>query len=135
MGYKRARKRYRLTFEDPELEGLEVVMGSLSISEFMELTSAVGGVSAESADGVTGLLEKFASRIISWNLEDDDDQPVPADFDGVKTQELGFVMAIVTAWMDAIANVDPTSRASANGTGTFPEVSLPMEPLSASRPN
>jgi hypothetical protein len=136
MGYTRTRRKYRLKFEDEELAGLEVVMGSLSIGEFTELTSSIsGGATAETADGVTSLLEKFAGKIASWNLEDDDGQPVPATFDGVKTQELDFIMAIVTAWMDAIAGVDPTSRASANGTGTFPEVSLPMEPLSASRPN
>lgn len=136
MGFTRARKKYRLKFEDEELAGLEVVMGSLSIGEFTELTSSIsGGATAETADGVTGLLEKFAGSIESWNLEDEEGQPVPATFDGVKTQELGFIMLIVTAWMDAIAGVDPTSRAYANGNGTFPEVSLPMEPLSASRPN
>jgi hypothetical protein len=130
MGFTRARKKYRLKFEDPELEGFEVVMGSLSIGEFTDLTGMVDG--QQSAEGVTALLEKFAGSIDSWNLEDEKGTPVPATFDGVKTQDLDFIMAIVVAWMDAIAGVDPTLRASANGTGTFPEVSLPMEPLSSS---
>jgi hypothetical protein len=138
MGYRRTKKKYRLTFEDEDLAGLEVLMGSLSIAEFMELTEASTAAQAAgdtAGNAVTGLLEKFAGSIVSWNLEDEDGSPVPATFDGVKAQELGFVMSVVMAWMDAVAAVDPTSRASANGTGTFPEVSLPMEPLSLSLPN
>ena len=134
MGYKRARKTYRLKFEDPELNGFEIAMGSLTIGQFMDLQAA-SAAAADDAEGVTALLEKFTAKIISWNLEDDDGLPVPATFDGVKTQDMDFIMTIISAWMDAMAGVDPTSRASANGSGTFPEVSLPMEPVSASRPN
>ena len=138
MGFTAPKKKYRLKFEDEDLAGFEVTMASLSIGEFTELTDAftVAQAGAESAaEGVTGLLEKFASSIVSWNLTDEKGKAIPPTFAGVKTQELGFVMQIVMAWMDAIAAVDPTSRASANGGGTFPEVSLPMEPLSLSQPN
>lgn len=135
MGYKRTRKRYKLRFEDPDLAGFEVVMGSLSIGEFMDLTSMVQADPKEGAASTNRLLGKFSRSIVSWNLEDDDGRPVPATLEGVQTQELGFIMQVVMAWMDAIAAVDPTSRAGANGGGTFPEVSLPMEPLSPSLPN
>lgn len=139
MGYRRNKKRYRLVFDDPEMAGFEVVMGSLSIDEFTKLTSSFAGVTEANpeagAGGIEGLLKTFAGKIVSWNLEDDDGKPVPASLAGVKTQDMDFIMPVITAWMDAIAGVDPTSRPGANGTGTFPEVSLPMEPLSASRPN
>jgi len=137
MGFQRKKKKYKLRFEDPELEGFEVVMGSLSIGEFTELTDAFTAAQAGqgAAEGVTGLLEKFAASIDSWNLEDEKGEPVPTTFDGVKTQDMDFIMQVVVAWMDAIAGVDPTSRASANGGGILPEVSLPMEKLSVSLPN
>lgn len=131
MGYRRNKKRYRLRFDDPEMGGFEIVMGSLSIGQFLDLQAA-SAAAADDTSGVAALLAKFAAKIISWNLEDDGGEPVPATFDGVKGQELDFILAIISAWMDAMAGVDPTSPASANGTGTFPEVSLPMEPLSPS---
>lgn len=138
-GFKRNRKRYRLVFDDPELTGFEVLMGSLTISEFTKLTGAFAGVTADKpedgVDGVGPLLETFAGKIISWNLEDDDGKPVPATLAGVQEQEMDFIMPVITAWMDAIASVPKAPPAPANGTGTFPEVSLPMEPLSVSLPN
>lgn len=138
MGYKRAKKQYRLKFEDPDMAGFEVVMGSLSVGELMDLTGSVTAAQTDAAAGAAGnaaMLAKFAAKIISWNLEDEDGTPVPATLEGVKTQDLGFVMEIITAWMEATAGVDPTSQAAANGTGTLPAVSLPMERLSVSLPN
>ena len=139
MGFKRAKRRYRLQFDDPELEGFEVVMGSLSIGEFMDLTGSFtkvqGGDAAAGADSVSSLLTRFSKSIISWNLEDDQGKAVPATLTGVKGQEMDFIMTVVMAWMDAMSGVDPTSRATANGGGTLPEVSLPMERLSVSLPN
>lgn len=132
MGYKRAKKRYRLQFDDPELNGFEVVMAGLSIGQFIDLQTTAAA--ADDA-GTTDLLEKFAAKITSWNLEDDDGLPVPATFDGVKSQDMDFIMMIISAWMDAMAGVDPTRQTGANGGGTLPEVSLPMEKLSISLPN
>lgn len=114
-------------------------MGSLSIGEFMNLTNALSEVKedddAASQSTTVLMLQRFAKSIISWNLEDEEGIPVPATLAGVQSQELGFITQILNAWMEAMAAVDPKSQPSANGTGTFPEVSLPMETLSASLPN
>lgn len=142
MGFKKAKKRYRLTFEDPELAGLEVIMGSMSIGQMLDFQKVVNALQpGEKKDEavqqkmVELTLERFAKSIISWNLEDEEGMPIPATLAGVQTQELDFIMPIITAWQEAIAGVDPKSQPSANGSGNFPEVSLPMETLSASLPN
>lgn len=142
MGYRRPRKTYRLVFDDPEYAGLEVRMAGLSVGEFTRLTAALGPVSddpaalAASASAGTGeVIAAFTRSIIEWNLEEDDGRPVPVTAEGVNGQDTGFVMTIIMAWMDAIAGVDPISRASANGGGTAPLGLVPMETLSPSPAN
>ncbi|MGH3381368.1 MAG: hypothetical protein ACRDP6_42215 [Actinoallomurus sp.] len=139
MGYKR-NKIYKLVFADPEFEGLEVRARSVSTGKFLEIVELAKlrdrestELSAEDMAKVTGMLEVFAGALISWNLEDDDDQPVPATHEGLLSQDLDFVLDLVKAWMDAVVSVpDDVGKGSASGV-TFPEASLPMDPLSDAR--
>ncbi len=122
-------------------------MRGLSIDGFMALAkdaagmqgldvAALKGPELEAAmDKVDGLFTRFASSLKAWNLDDDDGRPVGADLDGVRSQDLDFILEVTMAWMDAIASVDPTLPQPANGHGTFPEESIPMEPLSGSLPS
>jgi len=140
--YQPKRKLYQLRFEDHP--GLEVTMKGLSIEAFMSLArgasalqgldmAALKGPALEAAmDQVDGLFTRFAKSLRSWNLDDDDGQPVPETVDGVRSQELAFILEITMSWMDAIASVDIPLPQPASASGTFPEASLPMEPLSPS---
>jgi hypothetical protein len=141
--FRREPKLYLLRFED--YPGFEVTMKGLSIEGFLELAKTAGALQGSdmsamkpealtvALDSVEGLFSRFAGLLVSWNLDDEETgDPVPADVAGVRSQGMDFILEIVMAWMDAIAAVDPTSRTAANGSGTFPEVSLPMEPLSPS---
>jgi hypothetical protein len=143
--YQPKRKLYQLRFED--YPGFEVTMRGLSIDGFMGLArqaagmqgldvTALKGPELEAAmDKIDGLFTRFAKSLRAWNLDDDDGVPVPETVDGVRTQDLDFILEIVMAWMDAIASVDIPLPQPANGSGTFPEGSLPMEPLSLSLPS
>jgi hypothetical protein len=138
MGYKRD-KIYRLVFEDPDLEGLEVKARSvaigklLQISELKELRNS-GELDGDGIAKTRDLLQIFADALVSWNLEDDADQPIPATLDGLLDQDLGFVLQIIEAWMEAVTSVSKSlGKASPSGV-TFPEGSLPMEPLSSDLP-
>ena len=127
-GYKRDKPVYRLRFDGDEFDGLEVTAKSLPLGEFLELQrmQAKAGTDPDVAEQVIG---RMAHVLISWNLLDDDDQPVPCTFDGIKAQDLPFVLAIFQAWMEAVAGVPNHSPASSNDGGTSLEPSIPMEPL------
>jgi hypothetical protein len=137
MGYK-ARRVYVLEFVD--LDGLEVRARSTTIDKFMDI-SALADLSPgmdftdEDRAKIHELCAAFAECLVGWNLEDDDEQPIPATLDGLLSIDLDLVMSIVRAWLDAVASVSPPKGApSPNGSRSV-EGSLPMAPLSPSPPS
>ena len=141
MGFKRGGTVYKLVWpEGDDNHGMEARMRGLSVAELMQLgklgdldlTGAGGQPTADAMAALDGILELFASKLVSWNLEDDDDQPVPTTLEGVRAQDLDFVMEMIDAWMTAAAGVAPPLSQNSTGGETFPVESLPMEPLSGS---
>jgi hypothetical protein len=130
-GYKRKAKNYVLAFEDPEMDGLEVRVKSMSVGKVREFLAK----SRSNEVDVGATFDDFADGLLSWNLLDDDDQPVPPTRVGIDAQDVDFIMAIVTAWMETITGVpdaDPLDGRSNSGEPSL-VASLPMEPLSASQ--
>lgn len=132
-GYKR--KTYKLKWpEGHDLHGLEVTTKGLSVEATFELASLAAGLGSDAATEekvktANLLFAGFAARLVSWNLEDDD-TPVPATLEGVQDQDMGFMISLITTWMDAVSSVDsPLPGGSANGQATAPEASLPTESL------
>lgn len=142
-GYKREAKVYRLNFTDPEMDGLVVMAKSISTGRLMQLmrlavrfSEEQGGTSRAFSDedlaAIDGLLAGFAQALVEWNLLDDDDQPVPANLEGLQDQEFDFVLTIIMAWLNAVGAVSPDLGKDSNSGPRFPEVSLPTERLSPS---
>lgn len=137
QGYKR--KTYKLKWpEGHELHGLEVVTKGLSVEATFEMATLAAGLSGDSATEVkvetaNMLFAGFADRLVSWNLEEDDGTPVPATLAGVQDQDMGFMIALISTWMDAVSSVDtPLPQGSKPGPSMAPEASLPTESLSPS---
>lgn len=139
MGYRREPRIYKLSFEDPDMDGLVVRVRSLPVGQFLELTRAAGQVEASgtgqaNAEQMDITFRGLAAAIVEWNLEEEgpDGQmwSVPADLDGLYRQDLPFVMAIIQAWLDAVAAVPPPLPGASSGGQPFQEASLPMAPLS-----
>ena len=128
MGYRRQPTVYRLVFQ--EYEGLEVTARSVSVEELLKITGLANQMTAKPDDKqVEELFGFFASRLVSWNLEDEDGKPVPATLKGLLGEEMGFILKIVQAWVRAITGVSPPlSNGSSNGpAGRNPlEESIPM---------
>lgn len=139
MGFRRQSRVYRLVWpEGHDNHGLEVRMRPLSIDELariggmadLDLTRDSG---PEAQAALDDMLRLFADKLIGWNLDDDQGDEVPATFEGVRAQDLDFVLELVDAWMTAAAGVDsPLSDGSTAG-GTSVAESIPMVPLSASQ--
>lgn len=127
--YKPKPKTYNLQFDDGRLEGLEVTLRSLPIGVLFELDELAGNNTRESIDRLFGIV---ADALQSWNVVDDDEQPVPATKAGLYTQEPELVHEIVDAWRDAMSGVpDPLPETSGDGETSLEE-SMPMESMSPS---
>lgn len=126
-GYKSKKKTYTLDFEGREdFDGLQVEAKGLSIDAYLKVSRLAEG---EDAQGLEDLLANFAKALVSWNLEDEDDNPVPANFEGVKSQDMDFIMVLIGEWMKAIAGVAAPLESDSNSGATSPAPSLPMEAL------
>lgn len=146
MGYKPKRTLYRLTFEDPDLEGLEVVTRGVSVGGLKKFAEMYETVQALGLDGGADdqalkpehikLLDEFfgsfAKVLVSWNVEDDDGQPVPTTTEGLLSQELEFVMQVIESWMTGMVQAPPPLPGGSNSGGTSPEEST-LALASASR--
>ena len=135
MGYKRKSKQFHLKFVDPEFDGLDVLTRSMGLGKFLEMEKIAKRLKDKQAQGdeINWMFDEFSKTLINWNLEDDDDLPVPATFEGLKTQDIDFVKSIIDAWMKAMVAIPAPLPESSNDGETFPESSLPMETLSPNR--
>lgn len=137
MGYKRPSTIYKLNFTDPDMEGLEVEARSLPLGKLMSVIklaeAASGSDGVRDVEAADELFSVFCTALVRWNLEDEDGTPVPQTLDGLYTQDFGFALAIVIAWIDAIAGVSGPLDSSSDDGKRFPAVSIPMETLSPSR--
>lgn len=131
MGYKRNRKLYKLVFDqDTDYAGLEVVVGTVTMGQL--LTMRTGKQDDDGKDGVQASVELLADRIVEWNLEDEDGQPVPPTLDAMYGEDDDLILAIINRWTDAISAVRaPLQQSSPSGEPSLVE-SVPMEALSES---
>ncbi len=143
MGYVRKRTVYRLVWEDDhDLAGLIVQVGALNTGQLVDLTTgaarltdvmAGGAPSAEDAAVMNTMFGAFADSLVGWNLERENGTAVPPTLSGVREQDAQFTLALIGEWMKAAGGVPAPLGGSSTSGGIFPEASLPMEPLSASR--
>jgi hypothetical protein len=151
MGFKRG--TYLLTFDDPRLEGLEIRARGASVAEVatvMGLAYLAGkDVTKEDMAELDILFRLFAgcpqlctwahedragqhyvSKIISWNLEDDDDTPVAPSYEQLVSEEMAFQVSTVMNWLDAVLGTPGELGKDSSSGGPLAEESIPMETLS-----
>lgn len=126
MGFRKQKTLYKLVFEDPDLDGLEVTAGSVSLDQFLTL-QRLQAKAEDDPDAAEEVIQKLSQSLVSWNLEDEDGQPQACTYDGLKAQEFPFVLTIFHAWLTAIASIPKALLPASNGGGTFPEQSLQMD--------
>jgi hypothetical protein len=138
VGFVRQKKIFKLVFADPEMEGLEVRIRSMSIEQALDVAE-LATVAANQRDRIYQLTDALAAGIVSWNLEELDDQevpqPVPATAAGLRSQDLDLLLAIVRAWINAVLAVSPPLAKPSPDGGPSLEASIPMESPLPSPPN
>jgi len=135
VGYRPQLKLHKLTFEDHP--GLEVTVRAPTVDGYLKLTGLSSALTGDRPDPskAAEMFERLAAHLVSWNVEDEQGNPVPVTFDGVSTQELGFILQIVTGWVSAIADVAPPLPPGSSGGATSPEASLALASSSVNLPN
>lgn len=108
MGYVPTRTTYKLVFEDPEYNGLEVYTKAGALGDYMDIAKLASvdwspPYNVEQIEQVDELLKSFCRVLVSWNIEEPAKKPVPANLRGLKSLDLKLAMAIITAWMNAAA--------------------------------
>ena len=134
MSYQRS--TLKLAFEDPQFDGLEVRIKRLPIKKLFAVTelSELGEDLGEMREQFFQLTDMVGESLLSWNLtEGDDEEAVPADAEGLRSQDIEFVLAIVTAWTEAATSVSPPLLKRSTSGPPSPEQFELMERVLASQ--
>ena len=127
---------YKLRFEHPELDGVEVVMGRLTIEELFEFNDLLESAPVPPEPPVerktrdefrkkvkaynAQLIAFIGKHLVSWNLTDRDDAPVPLG----QITDIVLLGGIKDGWLEAINGAaDPLARTAAI------EAQIPVEAL------
>lgn len=142
MAYVRS-KVLKVTFDgDHPLAGLEVRTRRLSMDAYREVMSLSSldperiAVDDDAFDEFRRPFEIFADCLISWNLQEEDEngevRDVPPTLDAILA-DIVWIMPVIKAWLKALMEVPPElGKGSPSGEPSDPVPSLPMEPLSPS---
>jgi hypothetical protein len=115
MGHQRTRKQYKLTFEAPDhMVGLEVICRGPTRRQLFQI-AALGDVDLDSLQGqgveqLDQLCQQFGDRIIAWNHEDEDGNPLPPTGAVLDDEDPDFTLALVRAWMMTCMGTTPDAR-------------------------
>jgi hypothetical protein len=102
MGFQFKAPRVNVAFEEGhEYHGLEVSLRKLNLQEFLDI-NGIGEVKDMHAGHQ---LKTMGEKLIAWNLEDEQGQPVPPTSDAVLLQDKDLMIAICSAWLDALRGV------------------------------
>lgn len=137
MGYTPRHRVYVLDFDgDDEFDGLEVRMRAAKLGMIFDARALasvdVNNPQLADVEGIAEQFEVLAEHLVSWNVQDDDGNPVSADLDGLKAQEIPFVGRLFTAWQQAMGDVSGPLPQRSSSSRPPDSLSLPMEPLAGS---
>jgi hypothetical protein len=104
MGYKRKPKTFLLEFEDEEYKGLEIEMKGLPVAGFLTMMKVME-TEEKNQSVLATMFRLFATGLVSWNMEDEEGNPLPANYDSVQTLDTDFVTQTVAAWMEGMSGV------------------------------
>ncbi len=126
-GFRREKPLYKLNFETEDLDGLVVMAKSMPLRDFLFLVKVSQNADTGDPGAIEEMYQKIAAVLVSWNLEDEGGEPVPATYEGLARQDLQLANAIVGAYQQALAEVPKSSPTGSSGSGTSAELSIPME--------
>lgn len=134
MGFKLP-KGIKVSFDDcprEELRGMEMTVRRISVEEQFSMDDLRADIKEdatkeEQKEAVGAFIDFVVGKIVDWNLENEDDEPIPVSGAVLRQQDLGFMFVIVDQWQRKLAGVSaPLNQPSSDGE-QFPERFLPMD--------
>lgn len=119
-GFEPPSSGQKLDFSETAYAGLEVTMDAVSLGDLLDITDLAEAVSAGAA--ARELVARFAKCLESWNVTRKG-RPVPATHEGVLSQDAAFVLAIVQAWQQGMAQAPPPLPGGSSSGGSSAEAS------------
>ena len=107
-GFRIPEKTAHLTFEG-DYEGAEVwVRLNVSFGEFLKIQQN------NNSENYGEMAQRFGdAMLVSWNLEDDGGNPIPASAEGMMAIPVEFATMIVNEWVEATTGIpDPLGEGS-----------------------
>lgn len=134
MGFREPESTITIRFKaDHPYHGLEATVRSISIDVYAEGMGWYGDDSTWS-DGQT--VDRFYEALVSWNLTDSEDQPIPVT--EARGRDQGLIRALNKAWLQVLIggvhDADPLLDSSTSGENS-PAPEIPMAPLSPNPPS
>ena len=122
-GFRVPEKTARITFAGTDYDGAEIrVLLSVTFGQFIALRE-----SAQSEDQER-MARLFGDDVLmSWNLEDADGQPIPANGDGMLAIPLELTNLVVQHWVEEIAGVPGPLSEPSGDIDTLAAASTAME--------
>jgi hypothetical protein len=133
--FSRPKRTYKLVFQQPDLQGLEVRVRSLPLGRYLEMASIANATRGEQIEHLPAAFEALGECLVDWNLTEETDKPgierpVPCSLEGLYSQEPDIGLAIFVAWFEAMSSVSGPLVPPSSSGGPSPVASLKMEPLS-----
>lgn len=121
MGHKRNSKVYNLVFDETTgYPGLEVQVRTLAMGQLLGIWTDEGSKAAET-------FELFMDRLVGWNHEDEQGEPVPATREAVLAEDDDMINAIVKRWLAEVMGVSAPLESGSDSGATSPVESLLTE--------
>lgn len=131
MGFREPDSTITVTFKPGHpYHGLEATLRSMTIGEYAAALGWDGG----DGDDAGKTIQRFYTALISWNLTDHQDQPIPVS--AAPNRDKKLIVALNNAWLEqlhaGVHAADPLPDSSSSGE-TSPAPPIPMAPLSQSQ--
>lgn len=128
MGYKKVPTIYTLD-KIKGSEGLVIRIKGLRVGKLRRLVRILESDERSLTEVLDEALDLISANAVSWNVTDEDDQPVELNREGLEELELSELMEILGAWTDKLTSVgDDLGKDSISGE-SFPGRPLTMEAL------
>lgn len=127
MGYRKKSTVHTLEFK--QYEGLVVRMKGLKIGKMRRVLRALGDDNKDTGALVDEMATFVVEGLVSWNLEDENGTPLPADREQVEDLEFDMLTEILSTWLERLTGPDDDLGKGSSSGEKFPGRPLTMEAL------